>query len=130
MASLTPDDLALLHGENYAWVVTLDPGGAPTTSITWVDADPTHVLINTAVGRRKERNATRDPRVVVGVQAHGDAYRWISIEGSVEERITGPEAEAHIDVLSRRYDHEPWTPKQGQVRVLFKIRPERVVRYD
>jgi PPOX class probable F420-dependent enzyme len=129
-AILTPDDLALLRGENYAWLVTLDPDGSPTTSITWVDADETHVLINTAEGRRKERNLTRDPRTTVGVQKHGDAYDWISVEGTVDDRITGPEADAHIDALSRRYDQEPWTPKPGQVRVIFRIRPGRIVRYD
>jgi len=87
MASLEPDDLELLRGENYAWFVTLDPDGSPVASITWVDADERHVLINTAEGRRKDRNAARDPRVVVAVQAFDDAYRWISVEGLVEERV-------------------------------------------
>jgi PPOX class probable F420-dependent enzyme len=130
MASLEPDDLELLRGENYAWFVTLDPDGSPVASITWVDADERHVLVNTAEGRRKDRNAARDPRVVVAVQAFDDAYRWISVEGVVEERLTGPEAEEHIDALSRRYDNEPWTPKPGQVRVLFRIRPKNIVRYE
>jgi PPOX class probable F420-dependent enzyme len=130
MTALMAHDLELLRGGNYAWIVTLDPDGSPTASITWVDTDEACVLVNTAEGRRKERNLTRDPRVTVAVQRHDDAYDWISVEGSVEERITGPEAEAHIDVLSRRYDREPWTPKQGQVRVLYRIRPRRIVRYD
>ena len=81
MASLEPDDLELLRGENYAWFVTLDPDGSPAASITWVDADERHVLVNTAEGRRKDRNAAHDPRVVVAVQAFDDAYRWISRGG-------------------------------------------------
>ena len=48
----------------------------------------------------------------------------------ISEPDPGPEAEAHIDALSRRYDHEPWTPAPGQVRVLFRIRPKNIVRYD
>ena len=39
MASLEPDDLELLRGENFARFVTLDPDGSPAASITWVDAD-------------------------------------------------------------------------------------------
>ena len=49
--------------------------------------------------------------------------------GTVEELIEGGEALAHIDTLSRRYDHEPWTPTEGQVRVIYRIRPDRVHRY-
>jgi PPOX class probable F420-dependent enzyme len=124
---LTPEDRELLRGDAYAWFVTLDADGTPAASILWVDADETRVLVNTAEGRRKERNASRNPRVTVAVER--DPYHWLSIEGVVDERVTGPEAEAHIDTLSRRYDGEPWTPVQGQVRVLFKIRPVRIVRY-
>jgi hypothetical protein len=58
-----------------------------------------------------------------------DWYRWIAIAGEVVERRTGPEADAHIDALSRRYDGEPWSPVAGQVRVQFVIRPRRVTRY-
>jgi hypothetical protein len=57
MASLEPDDLELLRGENYAWFVTLDPDGSPVGSITWVDADERHVLVNTA-----EERSTRPAR--------------------------------------------------------------------
>jgi PPOX class probable F420-dependent enzyme len=126
---LTPGDLELLRGDNYAWIVTLNADGTPAASITWIDATETHVLVNTAAGRRKDHNVRRDPRVTVALQRHGDAYRWISIEGFVEHRETGPEAEAHIDVLCRRYDGEPWTPVEGQERVRWHVRPTRIVRY-
>jgi len=129
MTELTPSDLELLRGENYAWYVTLRDDGSPHASITWIDATDTHVLVNTAEGRLKDRNVLRDPRVTIGVQRHGDAYVWISIDGEVEERVTGDEGLAHIDALSRRYDGKPWTPTEGQVRVIHRIRPIRIVRY-
>ena len=129
MTELSPSDLDLLRGENYAWFVTLRGDGSPHASITWVDATDTHVLINTAQGRLKDRNVQRDPRVTVAVQRHGDAYEWISIDGVVEERITGEEGLVHIDALSRRYDDKEWTPVEGQIRVILRIRPLRVLRY-
>jgi PPOX class probable F420-dependent enzyme len=129
VTELTPSDLELLRGENFAWYVTLRDDGSAHASITWVDATDTHVLINTAEGRLKDRNVQRDPRVTVAVQRHGDAYVWISIDGVVEERVTGEEGLAHIDVLSRRYDGEPWTPTEGQIRVIHRVRPLRIVRY-
>jgi aspartyl-tRNA synthetase len=121
-------DLALLTGGNYGVLATLFEDGAPHATVTWVDAVGGHVLVNTAEGRRKDRNLRRDPRAAVTVVGE-DFYQWASIQGSVVARVTGPEAEAHIDTLSRRYDGEPWTPVEGQVRVLYRIEPQRIIRY-
>ena len=128
-ADLTAEDRALLRAPNYAWIVTLNPDGSPQASVTWIDADDTHVLVNTAVGRRNDRNAEHDPHVAIAVQRGADAYRWISVEGVVEERELGPGAEAHIDALARAYDGEAWTPVEGQQRVRWHVRPVRIVRY-
>ena len=128
-AELTAADRELLRAPNYAWIVTLNPDGSPQASITWIDASGTHVFVNTAAGRRKDRNVQHDPLVTIAVQVHGDAYRWISVEGVVEERETGPGAESHIDQLCRAYDGEPWTPVEGQQRVRWHVRPIHIVRY-
>ncbi len=127
-ASLTDSDLELLTGGNYAVLVTLYEDGAPHATVTWVDAADGQLLVNTAEGRRKDRNLRRDPRGGVTVIGE-DFYRWVSIQGTVVDRVTGPQAEAHIDTLSRRYDDEPWTPVPGQVRVLYRIEPRRIIRY-
>jgi PPOX class probable F420-dependent enzyme len=127
-ATLTDADLELLTGVNYAVLATLYEDGAPHSTVTWVDAAEGHVLVNTAEGRKKDRNLRRDPRASVTVIGE-DFYRWVSIQGNVGDRVTGPEAEAHIDTLSRRYDGEPWTPVAGQVRVLYRIEPQRIIRY-
>jgi PPOX class probable F420-dependent enzyme len=129
MAELNGDDVDLFRGRNYGQLVTLGGDGRPQVTVLWVDADERHVLVNTAEGRTKDRNLRRDPRAAVSVVKEGDWYRWVSVTGTVVERITGPEAEAHIDRLSRRYDGEPWTPVEDQVRVLYRIRPDRVIRY-
>jgi PPOX class probable F420-dependent enzyme len=126
---LTPADRALLRAPNYAWIVTLNADGSPQASITWIDADEDHVLVNTAVGRRKDRNVQRDAHVAIAVQVHGDAYRWISVEGVVGQREMGAGADAHIDHLSRAYDDEPWTPVASQQRVRWHVRPTHIVRY-
>jgi PPOX class probable F420-dependent enzyme len=128
-ARLSPADLELLRGPNFGQLVTLNADGSPQATVLWVDADDEHVLVNTAEGRTKDDNLRRDPRAAVSVVRGGDWYRWISVTGRVVERITGPDAEAHIDALSRRYDGEPWTPVEGQVRVLYRIRPDRIIRY-
>jgi PPOX class probable F420-dependent enzyme len=133
MAELNDFDLRLLRGPNFAHLVTLDGRGAPRSTVTWVDADPVsgHVLVNSAIGRVKDRDIRRDPRVSVSIQEEGDGYRYVAIQGIVDGFITGEEADRHIDLLNRRYhDGEPWTFRPGQARVIYRIRPERIVRYD
>ena len=69
---LSAEDIALLRGENYGYLVTLNADGTPQVTVTWVDAsDDGHVLINSAAGRRKDRNMRRDPRVAVSVPRGG-----------------------------------------------------------
>jgi PPOX class probable F420-dependent enzyme len=128
--ALNDFDRALLTGLNFAHVATVAPDGGPHVTVVWIDADDTHVLINTAVGRAKDRHLRADPRVNVSVHEQMDGYRYVSIRGVVDERIVGDEALDHIDALNRKYnDGAPWRPIEGQVRVLYRILPEHVIRY-
>ena len=129
MNEFTQQDRTLLAAPNFAWIVTLNPDGSPQATLTWIGATETHVLVNTATGRKKDRNVEGDPRVTIAVQRHDDPFRWISIDGVVDERELGPLAEAHIGELARAYDGEDWTPVEGQVRVRWHVRPTHIVRY-
>jgi PPOX class probable F420-dependent enzyme len=130
MVELTADDLALLKGRNFGHLVTLNEDGTPQPTPVWIDADDQgHVLVNSAVGRRKDRNIRRDPRVAVSVHGQDDPYTWTAINGTVVSIETGEEAEAHIDLLHQKYhDGERWEYVPGSVRVIYRIRPDHVVR--
>jgi PPOX class probable F420-dependent enzyme len=132
MSALTDDDLELLTGKNFAHVAAIRPDGTPHVSVVWIDAADDRVLVNSAVGRVKDRYLRRDPRVSITVHEEADPYRWLRVDGVVEEFVTGDEAEGHIDALNRRYhDGEAWTYTPSQQRVLYRIRPDRVLRrYD
>ena len=130
MALLTDREMALLKGKNFAHVATLNEDGSAHVAPTWIDVedDGGHVLVNSAVGRKKDRNIRRDPRAVVSVHAQDDPYTWSAISGVVVAIETGEFAEAHIDLLNQKYhDGERWEYKPGQVRVLYRIRPDRIV---
>jgi PPOX class probable F420-dependent enzyme len=128
---LLETDLAMLTAENFAHVAVIRPDGSPHVTVTWIDASDDHVLVNSAVGRVKDRYLRRDPRVSVTVHDEAYPYRWIRIDGVVAEFVTGVEAEEHIDELNRRYNEgRPWTYKEDQERVLYRIRPERILRRD
>ena len=129
MDELTERDRELLRGRNFAHFVTLGADGSPHAAPVWIDVDDEgHVLVNSAVGRGKDRNVRRDPRVAVSVHEQADPYRWVSVQGTVVELVGEPEALAHIGVLARRYDDRDWEPVVGQERVIYRIRPDRVRR--
>ncbi len=132
MEQLSAEDVALLRGKNFAHVSAIRPDGSAHVTVTWVDAsDDGHVLVNSAVGRVKDRYLRLDPRATVTVHEEGNAYRWLRVDGTVDAFVTGDEAEAHIDALNRRYhDDEAWEYSPGQIRVIYRIMPRRVLRRD
>jgi PPOX class probable F420-dependent enzyme len=132
MPTLHDDDVELLTGKNFAHLAVIRPDGTAHVSVTWIDAADGSVLVNTAIGRVKDRYVRRDPRVSISVHDEQDPYRWLRVDGVVEEFVTGPEADAHIDMLNRRYhDGVAWTYTPGQERVIYRIKPQRILRrYD
>ena len=112
----------------FAHLATLMPDGSPQVTPVWVDYDGTHVRVNSAKGRLKDKNMRRDKRVALSIQDPDDAYRYIAIRGEVVE-ITEQGADAHIDALAKKYlgkDRYPFR-SPGEVRVIYKIRPEKVL---
>lgn len=124
---LDPVVTELATGRNFAALTTLMPDGQPQTQVMWVDADGDHILINTEVDRQKQRNVTRDPRVTVAVIDSANPYHYAEIRGRVVEQVRGPEARAHIDACSMRYNGTPYPAENiGTERVILRIAPDRV----
>ncbi len=53
----------ILDKKSLAHLATLMPDGSPQVTPVWCDFDGVHVRVNSAKGRRKDRNMRRDPRV-------------------------------------------------------------------
>ncbi|MFL5880701.1 MAG: PPOX class F420-dependent oxidoreductase [Actinomycetota bacterium] len=115
----------LAKGKNFAAFTTLLLDGQPMTHVMWVDCDDEHVLINTEVHRQKARNLRRDPRVAVTIWDADDPYRYAEVRGEVVETVTGPEARAHIDSLSRKYHGHEYRNRIQSERLLVRIKPLR-----
>jgi PPOX class probable F420-dependent enzyme len=120
----------LANAANFGTITTLMRDGSPSTHVMWVDADDEHVLINTEIGRMKYRNVKRDPRVVVTVWDSADPYSYAEVRGEVVDEVRGPEARAHIDALSQKYNGTDYSEDAIQTeRVILKIRPLRQRSY-
>src|SRR5690242_18141704 len=117
--------LDLFKKKAFANLATVMPDGHPQVTPVWVDYDGRHVVINTAEGRQKDKNLTRDGRVALAIMDPDNPYRYLEVRGRVTER-TLEGADAHIDSMAKKYlgqDKYPFR-KQGEVRVIYKIQPE------
>lgn len=128
MTKLDQASCKMLEGKNFAFLATVSSDGSPRVTPMWVDTDGEHVLMNTSIGRLKERNIRKDPRVAVSLVDSSNPYSFITLEGRVVEKITGQTAEDHIDKLSKKYlnvDKYPYR-QSNEKRVILKIRPSHV----
>lgn len=131
-AEMPEDFLDLFERRSFANLATVDPDGSVHVTVVWTDYDGTYVLVNTAEGRRKERNLRRNPAVGLTILDPENPYRYLSIQGEVEE-LTSEGAHEHIDKLARRYMVEvedyPFHGQEIGGRVLAKIRPYNCITY-
>jgi PPOX class probable F420-dependent enzyme len=124
MAKLTDRARELLTGPNFAFIAELMEDGWPHVSPVWIDLEGDLILVNTAVGRLKERNMRRDPRVAISIARVDEPYEHVDIRGRVVQVIEGDEAVAHIDRLGKKYrGWERYPLPEGEQRVSFLIEP-------
>jgi PPOX class probable F420-dependent enzyme len=124
---LTPEQRAVFGPPNLAYLATVNADGSPHLAPLWADVrDDGMILLNTADGRVKVENVRRDPRVAVSIHDRDHPHPPTSVLGTVVE-ITADGALEHADALSMAYEGEPWTPREGQTRLILVIRPDRLL---
>jgi len=127
MSQAIPDKYRDLFTKRaFASLGTLMPDGSPQVTPVWCDFDGEHVIVNSAKGRQKDKNIRRDPRVALAIIDPENPYRYLEIRGRVVEIIEHG-ADAHIDKMAKKYlgaDKYPYR-QPGEVRVMYKIQPER-----
>ncbi len=127
MAGIPEKYRDLFDKKAFAHVATVGPDGNPHVTPVWIDYDGTHVRFNSAKGRVKVKNLERNPRVALSMQDPDNPYRYVQVRGRIVE-ATEKGADAHIDALAKKYlgqDKYPYR-KDGEVRVTYKVLPERV----
>ena len=117
----------ILSDKNFAFLGTLMKDGRPHVTPVWVDLDNDHILINTAEGRIKHKNLTRDPRVSISLIDKNNPYSMVTIQGTVVDQIKEG-ADDHIDKLARKYlKAEKYPGHSPSVkRIIIKIKPDRI----
>ncbi|MEV4437689.1 PPOX class F420-dependent oxidoreductase [Streptomyces sp. NPDC049577] len=132
MSAELSDDLQKYIDDNpvFAVVATVQPDGSPQLSVTWIKRDGNDLLVSTTVGRRKERNLRRDPRVTVLINPPNAPYTYAEVRGEAALGTQG--GQELINELSRKYtgkDYADFNPaaKDDAERVVVRITPRKVV---
>jgi PPOX class probable F420-dependent enzyme len=124
VAGLNEQVRARLAAPNFWHLATLNQDGSPHVSPMWLDVEGDYLVFNTAVGRVKEENLRRDPRVSLSTTAADDPYDRVLIRGRVVEFVEGDEAERCMDRLAKKYvgtDRFEWRiPGERRVKILVE----------
>jgi PPOX class probable F420-dependent enzyme len=123
----THRDLLKDETRAFVYLATQMADGSPQVTPVWFNTDESHILINSAEGRVKDKNMRARPSVTLCIQDPANPYRYLQVRGQVVE-ITEEGANAHIDALAGKYtgnfkykNHQP-----GVKRIIYKIIPEKV----
>jgi PPOX class probable F420-dependent enzyme len=111
----------------FANLATIMPDGSPQVTPVWCDYDGSHILVNSALGRIKDRNMRRNPQVALSIMDPANPYRYMEVRGEVTE-ITQEGADQLIDKLAKKYMNVEKYPYRSsdEVRVTYKISPVKV----
>jgi PPOX class probable F420-dependent enzyme len=131
MAELSEKARTLLSNPNYLYVGTVNADGSPQVTPVWTDLADGRIRFNTAVGRAKERNLRRDPRIGLSIADKDNPWDKVDVRGRVVDFIEGEEADRHIDDLSEKYIGQrpyPWRRPEER-RVMIVVEPKRVYEF-
>jgi PPOX class probable F420-dependent enzyme len=125
------DDLRdwLMAKLRFPVLAVLTTDGSPNQSVMWFDLDPEHpdtILMNTKMGRAKERFLRRDPRVSLCFE---EELRWVALQGTVELDDDREASMRDILALASRYGSSG-REFDGQDRVTIRMHVEKVIRHD
>jgi PPOX class probable F420-dependent enzyme len=128
MADLPEKVHHLFDEANLCYVATVMADGSPQVTPVWVERSNGYICFNTSVGRVKERNLRRDPRVAISIADRENPFDKVDVRGRVADMIEGEEADEMIDRLAKKYldeDKYPWRSPDER-RVLVKVEPQSV----
>jgi PPOX class probable F420-dependent enzyme len=109
----------------FAFLALVKKDCTPQVTPVWFDFDGTHIIVNTARGRVKDKILKRHPKVALAIVDPANPYRYVQLQGTVvdETEVGGYEM---ISRLNQKYHGNPNYPKRPEVRVTYKILPEKI----
>jgi len=117
----------LTEKKAFAHLATVMPDGTPQVTPVWFFFKDGKFIVNTARGRVKDRNMTKNSHVALSITDPDNAYVHLAVRGTIAN-VTEDGADANIDALAKKYidkDKYPWR-RPDEVRVIYEIEPTSV----
>lgn len=121
---------AFLQERRFAVLATINKDGTPQQTTMWYLFENDTIVMNTKVGRLKERNIRRDPRISVCFE---DGYSYLTISGKAELIDDEQTAQHDIYRLAVRYNGEKEAQQQmteqfsQEQRVTIYLHCDRII---
>jgi PPOX class probable F420-dependent enzyme len=129
MAQLIPErfnDLVSRETKAFASLALVKSDGTPQVSPIWFDYDGTFFIFNTARGRVKDKIMHRHPVVAFTIVDPANPYRYLLVSGRVVDESEGGGYDEICDLNEKYHGTRTYPVKAGEVRVTYKVLPERV----
>jgi len=133
MNNLADKTIEFLNERRFGVLATINADGSPQQSTVWYELQGDRIMMNTRVGRLKEKNLKRDPRVSLCIE---DGYDYVAIKGTVELDYDQDRSQADIKALAVRYEGEEHAERRAQEvwskqeRVSIYMTIEKVFAYS
>ncbi len=121
---------AFLRERRFTVLATINKDGMPQQTTMWYLLEDDTIVMNTKVGRLKERNIRHDPRISVCFE---DGYSYLAISGRAELIDDEQVAQHDIYRLAVRYNGEEKAQQQmaeqfsQEQRVTIRLRCDHIV---
>ncbi len=100
--------------------------GTPQVTPIWFEWDGAHIVINTARGRVKDKVLRRHPMVALCISDPANPYRYLQIRGRVVAETETGAYEKICDLAEKYWGRREFNLRPDEVRVTYKILPEKV----
>lgn len=117
----------LTQKKAFASLATVMPDGSPQVTPVWFDYKDGKFIVNTARGRVKDKNMSKNAKVALSIMDPDNPYSHIAVRGTIAN-MTEEGADASIDALAKKYlgkDEYPFR-QPGEVRVIYEIQPTSI----
>lgn len=128
--SLIPEgylDLLSREKKVFAAIALSLADGTPQVTPIWFDWDGTHIILNTARGRVKDKVMHRGGKVALLIVDPSDPYRYLQIRGSVLEETEEGAFDVICDLQLKYRGNRDYPKRPGEVRVTYKVLPQQVL---
>lgn len=100
-----------LTEKRFAVLATIGADGMPHQTVMWYELRGDTIMMNTAVGRLKDRHLRRDARASVCV---AEGYTFVTVTGSIQMDENPAVAQEDIKQLAIRYDGQEEGERQAR----------------